>query len=205
MVDNPGDLLDDFADAGADGCTVHIELGDPRPLFDDDARSRSTRRAHAQPRDAVERVLPYLEEIDVLLFMSVHPGLRRAGVHPVGARQARAGAPTSSTSAGWRSSSRSTAASTKRPRRGRRPPAPTSSWPGAPSSTPTTLPRLPGRSGRRHGPRRRDRVTLRAKVLTVSDGVAAGSRDDKSGTRARRPPAGRRLRGRRPRGEPGRS
>jgi hypothetical protein len=33
MVDNPDDLLDDFADAGADSCTVHIELGDPRPLF----------------------------------------------------------------------------------------------------------------------------------------------------------------------------
>src|SRR5215475_1384339 len=34
MVANPGDLLDAFADAGADGCTVHVELGDPRPLID---------------------------------------------------------------------------------------------------------------------------------------------------------------------------
>ncbi len=34
MIDNPGDLLDDFAKAGADSCTVHVELGDPRPLFD---------------------------------------------------------------------------------------------------------------------------------------------------------------------------
>ena len=34
MVDNPGVLLDDFAEAGADRCTVHVELGDPRPLFD---------------------------------------------------------------------------------------------------------------------------------------------------------------------------
>ena len=34
MIDNPGDLLDDFAAAGADSCTVHVELGDPRPLFD---------------------------------------------------------------------------------------------------------------------------------------------------------------------------
>src|SRR5262249_32773393 len=33
MVDNPAVLLDDFADAGADRCIVHIELGDPRPLF----------------------------------------------------------------------------------------------------------------------------------------------------------------------------
>src|SRR5215211_5146674 len=34
MVDNPGVLLDDFAKAGANRCIVHIELGDPRPLFD---------------------------------------------------------------------------------------------------------------------------------------------------------------------------
>src|SRR5438094_7011886 len=85
------------------------------------------------------------------------------------------------TRAACRSSSRSTEASTVRPPRGPPPPAPTSSWPGAPSSTPTTPPRPPGRSARQRGPRRRDRVTLTAKVLTVSDGVADGSREDKSG------------------------
>jgi len=31
MVSNPAVLLAGFADAGADGCTVHVELGDPRP------------------------------------------------------------------------------------------------------------------------------------------------------------------------------
>ncbi len=74
MIDNPGDLLDDFAEAGADSCTVHIELGDPRPLFD-------RMRAHGMrvglvfnPETPLDAVLPYLEEIDILLFMSVHPG-----------------------------------------------------------------------------------------------------------------------------------
>ena len=74
MVDNPGELLEDFADAGADGCTVHIELGDPRPLFavmrDLGLRVGLTHN----PETPVDAVLPYLEEIDVLLFMSVHPG-----------------------------------------------------------------------------------------------------------------------------------
>lgn len=74
MVDNPADLLDDFAKAGADRCIVHVELGDPRPCFD-------TMRARGMgvglvfnpdtPLDAVE---PYLAEIDLLLFMSVFPG-----------------------------------------------------------------------------------------------------------------------------------
>jgi ribulose-phosphate 3-epimerase len=74
MIDNPGDLLDDFAKAGADSCTVHVELGDPRPLFD-------RMRAHDMrvglvhnPETPLDAVLPYLEEIDILLFMSVHPG-----------------------------------------------------------------------------------------------------------------------------------
>src|SRR5690349_7923342 len=74
MVDNPGELLEDFADAGADGCTVHIELGDPRPLFavmrDLGLRVGLTHN----PETPVDAVLTYLEEIDVLLFMSVHPG-----------------------------------------------------------------------------------------------------------------------------------
>jgi ribulose-phosphate 3-epimerase len=74
MVDNPEELLDDFADAGADGCTIHIELGDPRPLF---ARMRELHLRVGlthNPETPVEAVLPYVEEIDVLLFMSVHPG-----------------------------------------------------------------------------------------------------------------------------------
>ena len=74
MVTNPGDLLEDFASAGADGCTVHVELGDPRPLF---ARMRDlglrVGLTH-NPETPFDAVRPYLEEIDLLLVMSVHPG-----------------------------------------------------------------------------------------------------------------------------------
>jgi ribulose-phosphate 3-epimerase len=74
MVANPDDLLEDFADAGADSCTVHIELGDPRPLF---ARMRELGMRVGlthNPETPVDAVLPYIDEIDILLFMSVHPG-----------------------------------------------------------------------------------------------------------------------------------
>ena len=75
MVDNPGVLLDDFAKAGADRCIVHVELGDPRPLFDRAARSsRSGVGLTLNPETPVDAVLPYLDEIDLLLVMSVHPG-----------------------------------------------------------------------------------------------------------------------------------
>src|SRR5437660_5997270 len=74
MVDNPGVLLEDFARAGADGCTVHVELADPRPLFDQ-MRGLGVRVGLVlNPETPFDAVVPYLEDIDLLLVMSVHPG-----------------------------------------------------------------------------------------------------------------------------------
>jgi ribulose-phosphate 3-epimerase len=74
MVDNPGVLIADFADAGADRCIVHVELGDPRPLFDE-LRARNIGVGLVlNPPTPVDAVLPYLAEIDLLLVMSVNPG-----------------------------------------------------------------------------------------------------------------------------------
>ncbi len=74
MIDNPGDLLADFADAGADRCIVHVELGDPRPLFDD-LRARDVQVGLAvSPETPFDAAAPYLRDIDLLLIMSVHPG-----------------------------------------------------------------------------------------------------------------------------------
>jgi ribulose-phosphate 3-epimerase len=74
MVDNPAVLLDDFADAGADRCIVHIELGDPRPLFAE-LRARNVGVGLVlNPETPVDAVLPYLADVDLLLVMSVHPG-----------------------------------------------------------------------------------------------------------------------------------
>jgi ribulose-phosphate 3-epimerase len=74
MVDNPATLLAGFADAGADGITVHIELGDPRPLFDEIRRRGMRIGLTFEPETPFDAVAPYLEEIDVLLVMSVHTG-----------------------------------------------------------------------------------------------------------------------------------
>jgi len=75
MVSNPGVLLGGFADAGADGCTVHIELGDPRVLFDE-IRSLGMRVGLSfEPETPFAAVEPYLAEIDLLLVMSVHTGV----------------------------------------------------------------------------------------------------------------------------------
>jgi ribulose-phosphate 3-epimerase len=74
MIDNPDVLIDDFADAGADRCIVHVELGDPRPLFDA-LRARNVGVGLVlNPETSIDAVLPYLDDIDLLLVMSVHPG-----------------------------------------------------------------------------------------------------------------------------------
>ena len=74
MVSNPGDLLDAFADAGADGVTVHVELGDPRPLFQRIRNLGMRVGLTLEPQTPYSAVEPYLGEIDVLLVMSVHTG-----------------------------------------------------------------------------------------------------------------------------------
>jgi ribulose-phosphate 3-epimerase len=67
-------LLDEFAEAGADRCIVHVELGDPRPLFEE-LRARSLGVGLAvSPETPLEAATPYLRELDLLLVMSVPPG-----------------------------------------------------------------------------------------------------------------------------------
>jgi len=74
MVDNPGRLLGDFAEAGADGLTVHVELGDPRPLLSEIASLGVRRGLAFEPETPFDAVEPFLGDIDLLLVMSVHTG-----------------------------------------------------------------------------------------------------------------------------------
>jgi ribulose-phosphate 3-epimerase len=74
MVDNPRVLLEDFASAGADGCTVHVEVGDPRPAFDEMRALGLRVGLTLNPETPLDAVLPHIEQIDLLLVMSVHPG-----------------------------------------------------------------------------------------------------------------------------------
>jgi len=74
MVDNPGRLLQAFADAGADGLTVHVELGDTAALLAEIANVGVRRGLAMEPETPYEAVVPYLADIDLLLVMSVHTG-----------------------------------------------------------------------------------------------------------------------------------
>lgn len=75
MVAEPDRWVADYARAGADIVTVHVEaLSDPGATLE--AIRRAGARAHLaiSPATPVERALPFLERCDGILVMSVEPG-----------------------------------------------------------------------------------------------------------------------------------
>ena len=75
MIERPDDWVDRYVEAGAAYVAIHVEAAnDVRGTL---ARIRQ-RGAKAgltlSPETPVEKVLPYLAELDLLLVMSVHPG-----------------------------------------------------------------------------------------------------------------------------------
>ena len=74
MMTEPGRYLRAFADAGADGCTVHVEVGDTDELITQ-MRDLGLRAGLAlNPDTPFEAVRPYLGDVDLVLCMTVFPG-----------------------------------------------------------------------------------------------------------------------------------
>ena len=74
MMTEPGRYLEAFADAGADGCTVHVEIGDTDELIAQ-MRNLGLRAGLAlNPDTPFEAVAPYLSSVDLVLCMTVFPG-----------------------------------------------------------------------------------------------------------------------------------
>lgn len=82
MVENPSHFVDDFAQAGASNFTFHIEVCSPHKARGEDA-DELIEQIHklgmqvglsVNPPTPVEHLQPYLDDIDLALVMSVHPG-----------------------------------------------------------------------------------------------------------------------------------
>jgi ribulose-phosphate 3-epimerase len=74
MMSEPGRYLEAFAEAGADGCTVHVEVGSTASLISD-ARALGLRIGlAANPDTPFSEVAPFIADIDLLLLMTVFPG-----------------------------------------------------------------------------------------------------------------------------------
>lgn len=74
MMSDPGDYLEAFKEAGADLCSVHVEAAEPRALIDEMRGLGLGVGLALSPATPFEAAEPWLEEIDLLLVMSVVPG-----------------------------------------------------------------------------------------------------------------------------------
>lgn len=75
MLDNAAAFLEPFAEAGADGLTVHLEVyPEPEEVLDKIGALGKVRGLSLNPDMPVERLRGRLEKVDRLLIMSVFPG-----------------------------------------------------------------------------------------------------------------------------------
>ena len=74
MMDNPANYLGAFREAGADGCTVHVEIGGTGELIAQMRQLGLDAGLAVNPETPFEACEPWLDQIDLLLVMSVHPG-----------------------------------------------------------------------------------------------------------------------------------
>ncbi len=74
MMTDPGKYLEAFARAGADGCTVHVEVGGTDELISQMRDLGLRVGLAANPDTPLSAVEPFLDRIDLLLLMTVFPG-----------------------------------------------------------------------------------------------------------------------------------
>ena len=75
MITDPLKYIDDFADAGADIITFHVECGSDIGKTIEKIKSRGIKAGLViKPKTPAESVFDYLDKIDLVLVMTVEPG-----------------------------------------------------------------------------------------------------------------------------------
>jgi ribulose-phosphate 3-epimerase len=75
MIENPNRYLEVFIKSGADSVSVHAEVCGDIPAIARRIRDLGARASIGiNPETDVNRVLPFAEQLDMILIMSVHPG-----------------------------------------------------------------------------------------------------------------------------------
>ena len=74
MITNPEAYLEAFRKAGADGCSVHVEIGGTDELIEQMRSLGLDVGLAVNPDTPYEAFEPYLDRIDLLLLMTVFPG-----------------------------------------------------------------------------------------------------------------------------------
>ncbi len=118
MIDKPLRYIETFAQAGADLLSIHLEADHPTRIAEALKvmdRCGVKKAVALRPITSARAILPYIEQLDMVLVMTVEPGFggqafmdEPAGDHPPGAGRSSTG---TTPPASWRW----TAASTPRP------------------------------------------------------------------------------------------
>lgn len=75
MIEDPIRYVDDFADAGSDMITFHVEASPDAGAVIDKIRSRGKKVGITiKPGTEADITYPYLEDVDMVLIMTVEPG-----------------------------------------------------------------------------------------------------------------------------------
>ncbi len=74
MMTNPGDYLEAFKKAGANGCTVLVEVDGTAGLITQMREMGLDVGLAVNPETSFETAEAWLDQIDLLLLMTVHPG-----------------------------------------------------------------------------------------------------------------------------------
>ena len=74
MITEPDRYLESFRDAGADGCTVHVEVGGTGALIRQMRDLGLRVGLAANPDTPYEALEPFLDQVDLVLCMTVFPG-----------------------------------------------------------------------------------------------------------------------------------
>lgn len=75
MITDPLRYIDDFADAGADIITFHVESDSPVDETIEKIKSRGIKAGLViKPKTPSNAVFPYLDKLDLVLVMTVEPG-----------------------------------------------------------------------------------------------------------------------------------
>jgi ribulose-phosphate 3-epimerase len=74
MITDPASYLEAFRAAGADGCTVHVEVGETGALIAQMRDLGLRVGLAANPDTPFEALEPFLDQVDLVLCMTVFPG-----------------------------------------------------------------------------------------------------------------------------------
>jgi len=74
MITDPAKYLEPFREAGADGCTVHVEVGETSALITQMRDLGLRVGLAANPDTPFEALEPFLDQVDLVLCMTIFPG-----------------------------------------------------------------------------------------------------------------------------------